>query len=527
MREVAMKSGVSWFKVRRFLGRAALTAQVVGVALLGACSSAAPASPDAAPLPDAPPADSAPAGDAVPAADTAPDAGTAGTGDATADAAGPGQPQSIPAEPQRTGDAQAGLDALLNKSVVTCGIPYSLYSMFFAAGNGGVAVPGRTGRNADLPYIFTSHTAPSGVEVIVPNCLSCHATPLGGQLVIGLGNASVDFTTDTASLARAADALVTDPDEKVEADKWAERVEVTGPFIRPDTVGVNPADNLAAIIFAHRDQQTLAWSHNALLEPPPKVVVPVDVPPWWRMKKKNSMFYTAAGRGDQARIMVTASTLCTDTVEEAMSIDAFAPDIRAFIASLEPPAYPYTVDATKAAAGKTVFDSACSSCHGTYGDNPTYPNLVFPIELVGTDPVLAAGASQLAQRFVDWFNGSFYGEMSRLDPQKGYVAPPLDGIWATAPFLHNGSVPTLEGVLDSSKRPTYFIRDFDPDHFDEVAVGAKFEELDHGKAGETDATRKKSLYDTTEVGYSNAGHTYGDHLSATDRTNLLEYLKTL
>jgi hypothetical protein len=519
-----MMSGVSWSRGRRFHLRGALCASLLAAGLLWGCSSATPARPDAAPLPDSAPTADAGAADSAPA-DTEP--GDAGTTDAGTDAGGPGQPTSIPAEPQRSGDPQAGLDALLNKSVVTCGIPYSLYSMFFAQGNGGVDVPGRTGRNADLPYIFTSHITPSGVEVIVPNCLSCHAAPLGGQLVIGLGNSSLDFTTDTASLARAADALVTDPDEKVEADKWAERVEVTGPFIRPDTVGVNPADNLAAIIFAHRDQQTLAWSHDAILEPPPKVVVPVDVPPWWRMKKKNSMFYTAAGRGDQARIMVTASTLCTDTVEEAASIDAFAPDIRAFIASLEPPAYPYPVDATKAAAGQAVFDSACASCHGTYGSDPTYPNLVFPIELVGTDPVLAAGASQLAQRFVDWFNGSFYGEMSRLDPQKGYVAPPLDGIWATAPFLHNGSVPTLEGVLDSSKRPTYFIRDFDPDHFDQAAVGAMFEELDHGKAGETDATRKKSLYDTTELGYSNTGHTYGDHLSATDRTNLLEYLKTL
>ena len=59
----------------------------------------------------------------------------------------------------------------------------------------------------------------------------------------------------------------------------------------------------------------------------------------------------------------------------------------------------------------------------------------------------------------------------------GYQAPPLDGIWATAPYLHNGSVPTLYHLLKSSDRPARFRRppSTDFEHYDQVKVGWKFE----------------------------------------------------
>src|SRR5256885_8025425 len=63
-----------------------------------------------------------------------------------------------------------------------------------------------------------------------------------------------------------------------------------------------------------------------------------------------------------------------------------------------------------------------------------------------------------------------YTTLFRSDPQPGYIAPPLDGIWATAPFFHNGSVPTLEGVLDSTKRPAKWTRSFVSTDYDQAAV---------------------------------------------------------
>ena len=85
-----------------------------------------------------------------------------------------------------------------------------------------------------------------------------------------------------------------------------------------------------------------------------------------------------------------------------------------------------------------MFSARCARCHGTYSSDPnkeTYPNLVVNLDLVLTDPVLAIGSGQFATRFVDWFNSSYYGEIAKLEPQRGYIAPPLDGIWATAPVF--------------------------------------------------------------------------------------------
>ena len=441
----------------------------------------------------------------------------------------------IPADAQRSGDPTKGYDALVNQGYVSCGVPYTAYSKVFADAPPDMQLPGRNAQNTPLPYNLTRFTTTSGIDVVSANCLTCHAGFIQGKLVVGLGDASGDFTSnDTANQAALAQAFLTDQNEKDELTKFTDRLDAIGPYTQTLVVGVNPADNLAAVLFAHRDQQTLAWSDTPLLPLPPATVVPVDVPPWWRMKKKNAMFYVAGGRGDHARIEMTASTLCTDSVDEAKAIDAYFPDIEAFIDSIEPPAYPGPVDTTLAAHGQTVFEATCARCHGTYGQGGSYPNLLVTMAEIGTDNTLATGSTQFADTYVKWFDGSFYGQIARLDPQPGYVAPPLDGIWATPPYFHNGSVPTVEAVLDSSIRPKYWSRKYDPmtgaddtTDYDNTALGWNFTVIDHGQAAETDTMKLVHLYDTTLPGYGNGGHTFGDALSAADRAAVIEYLKTL
>lgn len=435
---------------------------------------------------------------------------------------------AVPAEPQRTGSPEAGYDALVNKAYVTCGIPYAAYKRTAPRVARSRLLPGRKGRNAELPYNLTSHVSGRGVELVTANCLSCHAAYINDRLIVGLGNESMDFTQDPGIAVERLGTYVAGEAETAEWRKWADRMRALSPYIVTDTVGVNPAVNLTWALLAHRDPRTLAWSDKPLLNPPPRRPLPVSVPPWWRMKKKNAMFYTAAGRGDHARSMILASTLCTDTVEEARAIDAYAPDIRAYIASLEAPKYPLDFDRKAAGRGRAVFEKHCYACHGTYGANPTYPNLVIALEVIGTDPELALTATSGSEdRFFRWIQQSFYGENARLAPAPGYVAPPLDGVWVTAPYLHNGSVPTIEALLDSSRRPTYWLRSFDSGSYDMRALGWKYKELPYGKQGATDPEERRRIYDTTLPGYSNRGHAFGDVLTGEDRSALLEYLKTL
>ena len=428
----------------------------------------------------------------------------------------------IPAEAQRSGDAAKGYDYLINGGYITCGIPKTVYDQVF--GNPGLAdrLDGRTGDNTNLPFYYSAATSSEGVKVVSANCLTCHASHIDGKLVVGLGSTERDFTTDQSQYAGAALQLAHDPTERLEFQRFVTRLQAIGPFTKTVTRGVNPADNLTAALMAHRDPATLAWLDQPALEVPPPIVVPVDVPPWWRMAKKTTMFYDAAGRGDHARIMMAASLLCTDTVDEANTIDTAFMDVRAWIETLPAPKWPWTVDGDLANKGKTVFDASCARCHGTYGEGGVYPNELVPLDDVATDGILAKGASQFADRFVAWFNASYWGQMSRLEPQVGYIAPPLDGIWATAPYFHNGSVPTLAAVLDSTQRPAQWQRSFDSTDYDQAAVGWKF------TTAPPHATQQNTnVYDTTELGYGNGGHSFGDMLLPSERDAVLEYLKTL
>ncbi len=435
------------------------------------------------------------------------------------------EPGPIPATAQRPGDPDAGYTTLVNRGYVSCGIPYSA----FRASSGDVPVlhplPGRQGRNAELPHTLNATTNADGVELVVSNCLSCHAAKFDGELVIGLGNAFMDFTEDAAIGAELIGAWVEDGPEATAWAKWADRIGAIAPYMRTDTVGVNPAPNLTLALMAHRDPETLAWYNEPQMEPPPTDPLPTKVPPWWRMQHKHAMFYNAMGRGDHTRYMMMKALVCTDDLDEAREIAAWFDDVRAYIARLPPPAYPYPIDHDLAEQGREVFERTCSDCHGTYGAARHYPNELVALDKIGTDPAYAQQAVE-AERFARWFNQSFYGQGAEARPGLGYVAPPLDGVWATAPYLHNASVPSIAVLLNSPQRPTYWRwtaeRRYDPE-----TLGWTYERLDAGQQAADGPEEARQIYDTTRYGYGNQGHTAGDKLSEDERRAVLEYLKTL
>ena len=499
----------------------------------GAASSDPTASP---PTGDAPTTD-APTTDA-PTTDASAPAST--TGDtSTGEPALPGpwdEGWAVPKTPQVPGDPVRGREALLTAGYVTCGIPYVLFGLAsgllgdFAAGD---QLPGRTGRNAEVPYNWTVHTPSSGVEIASLNCLQCHAGYFNGELVLGLGVTETDFTTvPMAGLIENLPILDIFPGVLGEIEKFAGRYKAVGPHIEMLTVGTNPADMLAVQLARHHDVNTLAWSDEPLQDIP-DVMAPVDPPPWWRGQKKHALFYNGMNRGDHRGTMMFASSLCTDTIEEAAEILADFDDINAYLESLRAPKYPFAIDAALAASGEAVFLAHCAGCHGTYSANEaeeTYPNLLLPLAVVGTDPTLAASGAAELRPMVEWFNASYFGEILQLIvdvPFVGYTAPPLDGVWMTAPYLHNGSVPTLAALLASETRPAHWKRvDFDSKHYDQQALGWPFIATPYGQDGAPDDERKY-IYDTSKQGHGNGGHTFGDPLSVDERAALLEYIKTL
>jgi mono/diheme cytochrome c family protein len=433
----------------------------------------------------------------------------------------------VTATPQRDGDPASGYSALVNEPYVSCGMPYAAYRRLSPETDPADLLPGREGRNAELPYHLTAHTNADGVEVVSSNCLLCHAAHFEGELIVGLGNEFLDFTADPRNLVNQVGTYVRGAEASAAWQHWADRIEGIAPYIQTSTIGSNPATNLTWALMAHRDPETLAWSTEPLLEPPPAEPLPVSVPPWWRMQQKNAMFYTTIGRGDHARFMMLSSMLCADSVDEVAAVEEYAADIRAFIAGLGPPEYPFPIDAALAEQGRAVFETTCSTCHGTYGEDPSYPNLVVALDEIGTDPEYARTATDGSlDRFYDWAARSLHGEAVELAPAPGYIAPPLDGVWATAPYLHNGSVPDIRSLLDSGTRPTFWRHD-EPRAYDPEILGWRYEPLERGKDGAADRAERTRIYDTTLPGYGNGGHVFGDGLTEAERDAVIEYLKTL
>lgn len=208
------------------------------------------------------------------------------------------------------------------------------------------------------------------------------------------------------------------------------------------------------------------------------------------------------------------------TLVELQALDADFADLEQYLLSLEPPRWPGAPpDAALVAEGLTVFTRACAGCHGVYdGSARSFPSRVVPFAELGTDPVRASSFGTAEASFV---NASWFGANGPMRATGGYLAPDLTSVWAMAPYFHNGSVPTLAAVLDSSLRPSAFTLGTT---WNEAAVGWDF--VVTAPAGQATLAARR-VYDTSASGLSNAGHTFGDALTAAERRAVLEYLKTL
>jgi cytochrome c2 len=422
---------------------------------------------------------------------------------------------------QRTnGNAALGEDFIKNGNFAFAGIPYPQFPY-----SSNTNELNRTGHNATIPYSYTEVDAFNGVKVVAPNCLTCHATYLNNQFIIGLGNTIQDFTTDASANIPLIDSYIsnayggTQSPEYQAYEPFSTGMKALGPYTITKTKGANPANKYAYILAAHRNAADFEWQETASTTITTDVVA-TDVPAWWLLKKKNALYFNANGEGDWVKTIMSSSLLTVKDTSYARMVDGHFVDVLAYLKTIEPPTYTEPINSTDAEAGKAIFVANCSKCHGTYGTTETYPNLLVDLDTIQTDPLLIT-AQMASTFFTSWYNQSWFGtgaNPGRIAPKHGYIAPPLDGVWATAPYLHNGSVPDLYTLLKSSARPTYWTRTFSTTDYNFTNVGWNYSTLSN-----PDAT----CYNTQLAGYNNTGHKFGDHLNDSDRMKLIEYLKTL
>lgn len=336
------------------------------------------------------------------------------------------------------------------------------------------------------------------------DCMACHGGSIGGKSYVGLGNTQLDLEALLKELTRA--------------DGRKPPVSV---FTLNSTRGTNNAGMIDVALLSMRNPD-LSFRRFPLLTG--ANLPELDTPAWWHLKKKRTKYYD--GRTPAEAVRSNMQFLLGDlTLREFEALEPTFEDIDAYFRSLEAPAYPFPIDAERADRGRLVFQDHCVECHGTYGAEETYPNLIIPLDRIGTDPARAKG---LSDRFVAHYNASWFGEKHPVaERMLGYQAPPLDGIWATAPYLHNGSVPTLYHLLNSRMRPGRFTRppSTDFEHYDTQKVGWSFDVVADG--ADLGRYSAKRVVDTSRYGLGNQGHTFGDVLDEEERFDLIEYLKSL
>ena len=261
----------------------------------------------------------------------------------------------------------------------------------------------------------------------------------------------------------------------------------------------------------------------------PPVPAPVDVKSvnWARQR------YHANWDGNQGASSRTLASGASATGDPRMVNVRIHEPLNPFINNLPPPPYPFaSVDLARAKEGKAIFKEQCAGCHKP--NNGT----IYSAKMLGVDPnrtmvntdVSRYGLTALVMEACTIYGLNNEGkpgaqwcipqgdwnarqeEYFRDTPRRvaegtnGYKADMLYGIWAQAPYLHNGSVPTIGQLMCPSTRPARFLRG--NLYYDEALVGFEWANRPTARYGPNDTILVKE-YDTTVPSKANSGHTFG------------------
>lgn len=256
--------------------------------------------------------------------------------------------------------------------------------------------------------------------------------------------------------------------------------------------------------------------------PASELIGAADFPSLWNQAPREGMHLHWDGDNDSVDERNLSAALGAGVTP--VTVDhASMKRVRDWIWKLPPPKYPYPIDQALASRGAALYEQRCLNCHA---DNRfrdgiregTRVGEVEAIENIGTDRHrLESYTYEFAANQYALYPDSPY-RFTRFRKTGGYANQPLDGIWLRAPFLHNGSVPTLRDLLEPpDRRPQVFSRGYDV--FDQKNVG--FVSNVPGADGHV-----FFKYDTSLPGNGNGGHLYGTALPDADKSALVEYLKT-
>ncbi|HEY6563547.1 MAG TPA: cytochrome c, partial [Pirellulaceae bacterium] len=350
------------------------------------------------------------------------------------------------------------------------------------------------------------------------NCFACHGGRVLGQPYPGAPNADFELETLTEEIRQT----------KLLLGKPFSRMDV-GALVMPlgTTRGTTNAVMFGVSLMAFRDADLNVRPHR----PHPRMTHhDMDAPPWWHFGRKASIYIDGFAQKN-VRGLMQFMLVREYGPEKFREWEPDFRDVYAYLESLRAPKYPFLIDDGLADQGRELFERTCAECHGTYGETPSYPERRVPLAELGTDPIRLTALTPRHRRsyHASWFAN--YGAEAIVEDPDGYVAPPLDGIWASAPYLHNGSVPTLWHLLHPRERPEVWRRLGSA--YDRQQLGLVVESVEtdrpgaHGVTSSLSRRDRRRIFDTRVPGKSAAGHDFPDALSDDEKRAVLEYLKRL
>lgn len=266
----------------------------------------------------------------------------------------------------------------------------------------------------------------------------------------------------------------------------------------------------------------------------PQVPAPIDIASLYHLDQRHHAGWDA-NQGASARVIASGTSAVGDPYKLNLPAHEMMND---FASELPAPAYPFEVDLGLAEQGEAIFESNCGVCHKPNNDrvytiaqldgvDDHRAQVLSPTARLGLIALMREACQgeawcQAAGETVEEQDGEYLRPIRSAD-ERGYKADVLHGLWSTAPYLHNGSVPTLWHMLHPEARPQSFVRG--NINYDTEKVGFVWDETP--APGSYDGVRTAVYEVDPAQGRSNAGHTFGSNLSEDEKTALLEYLKTL
>lgn len=436
-------------------------------------------------------------------------------------------------------------------------------------------IPYPSGEYEEDAFMGAEKLATSMGEGLTFSCATCHSASLFGVSVMGLTNkrsrANELFVRSKKYLPLLPSSLfqtftgATDQERRF-FERTQRNMRAVG-VKRPQVLGLDTSLSQVALSLARRNQDPYATKSRfremfPRSNPLENFVSDSKPAVWWNLKYKTrwlsdgsivqgnpiltNFLWNELGRGTNLRELENWMRNNRQTIKE-LTVAAFATKAPVWSDFFDP--Y-QSIDFESAQRGEIIFNESCMKCHGQYEKNWSLPEAKTmtlaekletyrvsyheqtPVINVGTDPQRHQGMVYFAEDLNQLAISKWMDTV--VEPQEGYVPPPLVGIWSRYPYFHNNSIPNLCALVTPPHlRPKIFVQGPSDDaetDFSKDCVG-------YPESEDIPAhwwTMTGAIFNATRPGLSNRGHYSmfldedGEELySWEQKMDLIEFLKTL